>query len=193
MGKIGQAHVTAIGRPKGKGEKDAIPEALAAGTPHELARDLAALVGEAQVFTRALDLVRYASDASPYRYIPQVVVMARNAEDVRAVLTYCRENGRHATFRSGGTSLNGQAQSDDVLIDVRRHFYGMQVEDEGRLLRVRPGTVLAHANAVLARHRRRLGPDPASAQAATIGGVVANNAGGMRCKSSATPTTRCGR
>ena len=95
--------------------------------------------------------------------------------------SYCARTGRHATFRAGGTSLNGQSQSDDILIDVRRHWAGLVVEDGGARLRARPGTILGQANAVLRRVGRRLGPDPASADVATIGGVIANNAGGMRC------------
>ena len=55
------------------------------------------------------------------------------------------------------------------------------VEDGGARLRARPGTILGHANALLRPVGRRLGPDPASADVATIGGVIANNAGGMRC------------
>ena len=46
---------------------------------------------------------------------------------------------------------------------------------------MRPGTVLGHANRVLAPHGRKLGPDPASTDIATVGGVIANNSGGMRC------------
>ena len=130
---------------------------------------------------RVSEPVRYASDASPYRYLPQVVVVPRTIDDVRAILEYCTRTGRHATFRAGGTSLNGQSQSDDILIDVRRHWAGLVVEDGGARLRARPGTILGQANAVLRRVGRRLGPDPASADVATIGGVIANNAGGMRC------------
>jgi len=100
---------------------------------------------------------------------------------VRVILAYCARTGRHATFRAGGTSLNGQSQSDDILIDVRRHWAGMAAEDGGARLRARPGTILNHANAILKPLGRRLGPDPASADVATIGGVIANNAGGMRC------------
>ncbi len=85
------------------------------------------------------------------------------------------------TFRAGGTSLNGQGQSDGILLDVRRHFGGVSVEEEGALARVKPGTVLGHANRVLAPHGRKLGPDPASTEIATVGGVIANNSGGMRC------------
>jgi D-lactate dehydrogenase len=57
----------------------------------------------------------------------------------------------------------------------------MSIEDGGLALRARPGVILGHANAHLRKHGRRLGPDPASIDACTIGGVVANNAGGMRC------------
>ena len=62
------------------------------------------------------------------------------------------------TFRAGGTSLNGQGQTDGILIDVRRHWTGVEVEDEGRRVRVRPGTVLGRANAVLAHTRVGSGP-----------------------------------
>ena len=54
------------------------------------------------------------------------------------ILDYCARTGRHATFRAGGTSLNGQSQSDDILIDVRRHWAGLVVEDGGARLRARP-------------------------------------------------------
>ena len=151
------------------------------GTPAELRADLIALLGKDKVLHRAIDLVRYASDASPYRLTPQVVVLPRTIDDVVNIFRYCRENGRHATFRAAGTSLNGQSQSDDILIDVRRHWYGAKVEDGGRRVRARAGMILGHVNTMLERHGRRLGPDPASSHACTIGGVIANNAGGMRC------------
>ncbi len=160
---------------------DRAPEDLAAGTPQPLRADLSRLLGEDRVLARALDLVRYASDASPYRLLPKAVVRPRHAGEVAAVLGYARQERIPVTLRAAGTSLNGQAQGDGILVDVRRHFTGVGVEDGGALARVRPGTVLAHANRVLARHGRKLGPDPASHEAATIGGVIANNSGGMRC------------
>jgi FAD/FMN-containing dehydrogenase/Fe-S oxidoreductase len=174
-------HVRAIGRPPGPAQDDSVDAARVEGTPAALTSDLVKLIGRDQVLHRISDLVRYASDASPYRYVPQVVVLPRTVDDVRAILAYCVRTGRHATFRAGGTSLNGQSQSDDILIDVRRHWAGMAAEDGGARLRARPGTILNHANAILKPLGRRLGPDPASADVATIGGVIANNAGGMRC------------
>jgi D-lactate dehydrogenase len=160
---------------------DAIPDTLAAGTPKALKTDLIRLLGKGGVLYRAIDLVRYASDASPYRLTPQVVVLPRTPEDIIKIFRYCRESGRHATFRAAGTSLNGQSQSDDILIDVRRHWYGAKVGEDGRYVRARTGMILGHVNSLLERHGRRLGPDPASSHACTIGGVIANNAGGMRC------------
>src|SRR5580693_4678534 len=181
MRKLLTPHVRAIGRPAGPAQDDAVDPAQDEGTASKLRSDLIQLVGQDQVLHRVSDLVRYASDASPYRYLPQVVVLPRTVDDVRAILAYCTRTGRHATFRAGGTSLNGQSQSDDILIDVRRHWAGLAVEGGGQRLRARPGTILGQANVVLRRVGRRLGPDPASADVATIGGVIANNAGGMRC------------
>jgi D-lactate dehydrogenase len=183
MKKLFSPDPTRIGRPEGPPADDAVPEALLDGTPAPLKSALENLLGNGRVLHRVVDLVRYASDASPYRLIPQVVVEAHDADDVAKVLKFCSETGRHATFRAAGTSLNGQAQSDDILIDVRNHFAGIvSIAKDGTQLKARAGTILAHANVHLSCHGRKLGPDPASANVCTLGGVVSNNAGGMRCR-----------
>jgi D-lactate dehydrogenase len=170
-----------IGRPPGPAFPDRAPDSLAAGTPQPLRGELQALLGAERVLHRAIDLVRYASDASPYRLLPAVVVMAHDAGDVGKVLAYARRSGVPVNFRGGGTSLNGQAQTDGIMIDVRRWFSRVNVEDGGTLVRMSGGTLLGLANKLLARHGFKLGPDPASKDIATIGGVIANNSGGMRC------------
>lgn len=181
IGKLLSVDPARIGRFDAPPMGDAIPASLVDGTPGDLKSDLVALLGKENVFHRAIDLVRYASDASPYRLVPQVVVLPRTIDDIVKLFRYCHETGRHATFRAAGTSLNGQSLSDDILIDVRRHWNGGKVEDDGRRVRARPGMILSHVNSMLEPHGRRLGPDPASSAACTIGGVIANNAGGMRC------------
>jgi D-lactate dehydrogenase len=182
MGKLFAVDPTRIGRPDGPALPDAVPEELRHGTPKALREGLEKLLGSGKVLHRLVDLVRYASDASPYRYIPQVVIVAGDVDDVAKTLRYCRENGRHATFRSGGTSLNGQSQSGDILIEVRRNFAGgIAIGESGRTFTARTGVILAHANAHLSRYGRKLGPDPASGHACTLGGVISNNSGGMRC------------
>ena len=179
--KLLSADAARIGRFDSPPQDDAVAASLVDGTPHALKTDLVGLLGKELVLHRAIDLVRHASDASPYRLVPQVVVLPRTTDDIVKLFRYCRETGRHATFRAAGTSLNGQSLSDDILIDVRRHWYGVDVEDAGNRVRARPGTILGHVNAQLQPHGRRLGPDPASSGACTIGGVIANNSGGMRC------------
>jgi D-lactate dehydrogenase len=154
MRKLLAPNTRATGRPTGPPSCDAVPAAMIDGTPAKLRNALVRVLGDKQILHRVIDLVRYAADASPYRLIPQVVVLPRPAADLANLLAYCRENGRHATFRAAGTSLNGQSQSDDILIDVRRNWSGCGVEDGGRRLRSR----LAHANARLRKYGRRLCP-----------------------------------
>ncbi|HEU5062942.1 MAG TPA: FAD-binding and (Fe-S)-binding domain-containing protein [Solirubrobacterales bacterium] len=172
---------TPVPPPPSQPVADRAPDELAAGVAAPLRRELEELLGPDRVLHRVSDLVAYASDASPYRLFPRAVVEARSADDVAAVLRFGRQRDIPVTFRAGGTSLNGQGQSDGILVDVRKHFGGVRVEEDGARARVKPGTILGHANRVLAPHGRKLGPDPASTDTCTVGGVVANNSGGMRC------------
>jgi D-lactate dehydrogenase len=167
--------------PPSQAADDRAPDSLAQGVDRELRRDLEQLLGAERVLHRVSDLVAYASDASPYRLFPRAVVEARDVDDVAKVLRFGRDRSIPVTFRAGGTSLNGQGQSNGILVDVRKHFGGVRVEEDGTRARVKPGTILGHANRVLAPYGRKLGPDPASTDVATVGGVVANNSGGMRC------------
>ena len=165
----------------GEGLSDRAPDWVAHGTPEPLRGELRRALGPSGAATRALDLVRYASDASPYRTIPRAVAIPRDLADVRAVLALARRQRTPIVFRAGGTSLNGQAQGDGILMDVRRHFQDARVEQQGARVRAQPGVLLGRLNRMLVRHGRRVGPDPASTDIACVGGVVANNSGGMRC------------
>ena len=114
--------------PSHAAQRDRAPDGLAAGTPPRLRDDLVELLGADRVLTRPIDLVRYATDASPYRLFPKVVVIARTVEDIRKVLEYARQMKESVTFRAAGTSLSGQAQGNGILVDVRRHWAGISVE-----------------------------------------------------------------
>ncbi|AQZ64643.1 Predicted D-lactate dehydrogenase, Fe-S protein, FAD/FMN-containing [[Actinomadura] parvosata subsp. kistnae] len=148
---------------------------LIAPDPAVLARVEAAVPGIAR--TRASDRLGLAHDASHYLLTPQAVLVPESVEQVAALL----RAGLPLTFRSGGTSLSGQAVSEHLLVDTRRHFRSIEVLDGGARVRVQPGAVLRQVNARLAPYGRKLGPDPASESACTIGGVVANNSSGMTC------------
>jgi len=134
-----------------------------------------------QVLTSPIDRRACAHDASHFLLYPRAVAVPRNAGDVARLLRGCAEAGLGITFRSGGTSLSGQAGTDAVLADVRRYFGGIEVLDGGARVRVQPGVTVNRLNAYLAPYGRQFGPDPASSAACTIGGVVANNSSGMAC------------
>jgi D-lactate dehydrogenase len=161
------------------------PTAAASPTPEQasdLARLLSACVGDpARVTTDVPRRVAAAHDASPYLFTPRAVVRAASAAEVGALMAGARAAGVPLTLRSGGTSLAGQAGGDGILVDVRSHWRTAEVLDDGLRIRLQPGLTVSQANARLARYGRRLGPDPASESACTIGGLVANNSSGMNC------------
>ncbi len=150
--------------------------------PHGLVADLRTCVaGPDQVSDRELDRYARSHDASHFLLRPAAVVVARDAREVGALLAASARQGVPLTFRSGGTSLSGQALTDGVLVDVRRHFREVEVLDDGARVRVQPGVTVAQLNARLAPYGTRFGPDPASETACTIGGALANNSSGMAC------------
>lgn len=166
---------------------DRAPDWVGGRDPEPLRSHLVARLGQDSVRSRALDLIAYASDAGPYRRIPQAVVTPPDVQDVVALMEFASRHKTPLTFRAGGTSLNGQAGSESLLVDVRRHWHRVRLHDRGRRVTVQPGVVLGLVNRMLARHGRKLGPDPASSDIACVGGVLANNSGGMRCGTHADP------
>ncbi|MDR2930618.1 MAG: FAD-binding oxidoreductase [Propionibacteriaceae bacterium] len=134
-----------------------------------------------QVRVEPADLQATSHDASHFLLRPEAVVAPRSADEVSRLLRGASQAGVGLTFRSGGTSLSGQAGTDKVLVDVRRHFTNIEVLDDGAKVKVQPGVTVNQVNARLAPYGRQLGPDPASSRACTIGGVVANNSSGMAC------------
>jgi D-lactate dehydrogenase len=147
--------------------------------PGTLETALADAIGD--VRARATDRLAYAHDASHFVLTPQAVAVPRDAVEVGRLFATSRRTGVPMTFRSGGTSLSGQAVTGGILADTRRHFRRIEVLDDGARVRVGPGATIRQVNARLAAHGRKLGPDPASEGACTLGGVVANNSSGMAC------------
>ena len=120
-------------------------------------------------------------DASHYALLPNAVLYPNDVHEIAAIFRYATKHHEHLTFRSGGTSLSGQSVSDGLLVDTRRNFRDITILNNGAQVRVQPGATVRQVNARLARFGRKLGPDPASEVACTIGGVIANNSSGMAC------------
>lgn len=133
------------------------------------------------VRSRALDRLAAAHDASHYLMTPAAVITVQDTEHLARLVASASAKNVPVSFRSGGTSLSGQASTTALLLDTRRNFRAIEVSGDGGRVRVQPGATVRQVNARLARHRRKLGPDPASEGACTIGGVVADNSSGMSC------------
>ncbi|WP_260624974.1 FAD-binding and (Fe-S)-binding domain-containing protein [Corynebacterium parakroppenstedtii] len=128
-----------------------------------------------------LSRIAQAHDASHYLLVPKGIMRPDSADQVARIMAAADRCNLQVSFRAGGTSLSGQATTDAVMVDTRRRFQDIEVLDNGRKVRVQPGATIQMVNAYLSLYKRRLGPDPASSSACTIGGVVANNSSGMHC------------
>ena len=127
------------------------------------------------------DRLVHAHDASLYRMVPKAVARPENVHDVLKLIAWARQERTGLTFRAGGTSLSGQAVTHGLLVLLGRTWDVLKIENEGATLTCGPALRGGVANAHLAKLQRRIGPDPASIQAACMGGIVANNASGMCC------------
>ncbi len=144
-----------------------------------LARDLRRAVrGEVRfdAGSRAL----YATDASNYRQPPLGVVVPGDVDDVVAAVAVARRHGAPLLPRGGGTSLAGQCCNTAVVIDTSKHLARvLDVDPVRRRARVQPGTVLDDLRAAAGRAGLTFGPDPATHNRCTLGGMIGNNSCGV--------------
>ncbi len=120
----------------------------------------------------------YATDASNYRAVPDLVVVPADAEDLAAAVTLTAAAGAPVTLRGGGTSMAGNAIGG-VVIDASRHVNRiLDIDTDARIAVVEPGVVLTDLLAAALPHGLAFGADPSSASRATLGGMIANNACG---------------
>ena len=123
--------------------------------------------------------VLYSTDASNYQVFPRGVVLPRTDDDVVATLKICAEYGVPIVTRGGGSGLCGQAIGPGVILDMSKYMDKvLKVNAGAREVRVQPGVVLNTLNKQLAALKLQFGPDPASSERATIGGIIGTNATG---------------
>src|SRR5579872_6788035 len=122
----------------------------------------------------------YATDGSNYRQVPIGVVLPRDADDVLAAISVCREFGAPLLCRGGGTSLAGQCCNVAVVLDFTRYMNRiLEIDPAARIARVQPGVVLDHLRNAAEKHHLTFAPDPASHDRCTIGGMIGNNSCGV--------------
>ncbi len=122
----------------------------------------------------------YATDGSNYRQVPIGVVLPRDADDVLATISVCREFDAPLLCRGGGTSLAGQCCNVAVVLDFTKYMGNIvEIDPERRIARVQPGVVLDHLRNAAEKHHLTFAPDPASHDRCTIGGMIGNNSCGV--------------
>ena len=157
--------------------------AIRAAADSDLARALAAIVGERRVLARPGELRAYESDGLPgYQHRPSLAVFPGSREETIAVVRLFAERGVRFVPRGAGTGLSGGALADDVvLLGLHRLRTILSIDpDNGRAV-VEPGVVNSSLSRAAAPYGLHYVPDPSSQTACTIGGNVAENAGGPHC------------
>ncbi len=120
---------------------------------------------------------------SAYRRLPMVVVIPKTLEQVQTTLKLCAQNGVAVVARGAGTGLSGGALplSDGVLLSMARFNRILEIDTENRVARVQPGVTNLSISKAAEPHGLYYAPDPSSQIACSIGGNVAENAGGVHC------------
>lgn len=152
---------------------------LARHAYHKIAR---ALTNEHnEIANDSLTLALYATDASMYQMQPLAVKTPVDREDVLKTIRYCADRKLPLLARGGGTSLTGQSIGEAVILDVSKHMTRvLELNLDEGWVRVEPGLVCSNLNAFLKPYGVHFAPDPATENRANIGGMIANNAAGMR-------------
>ena len=143
--------------------------------------EISAILPKDRIYTDELRTLAWGTDASFYRLTPQVVVRAKDEDEVSVIVKVANKYGLPFTFRAAGTSLSGQSVSDSILIVAGKNWEDYSVAPDAESITLQPGIVGARVNQILKPLGRVFPPDPASIGSAMVGGIVANNASGMNC------------
>lgn len=148
-----------------------------------LFRELREILGADGLLTRPDELYIYSGDASIDRARPPAVTIPADAGQLAAVVATLRRFRRPITGRGAGTGLSGGAVPADraVVVSTARLRRLHELDERSRLVRVDPGLANLTLNRKLARSGFSWAPDPSSQRTCTIGGNIAENAGGPHC------------
>lgn len=141
---------------------------------------LKAILRKDQILDTDLWREIYARDASYFDIKPQCIVRPESVEQVRQIIAAATATGTGVTFRTGGTSLSGQTVGSGIICELRTTMNRYEVRDSGKRIWFEPGITANQVNAHLKAYNTHIGPDPASSQAAMMGGILANNSSGMQ-------------
>ena len=127
----------------------------------------------------AASKILYSTDASMYQIEPLGVAIPKTQDDLQAAVELAAKYKVPILPRGSGSSLGGQAIGEALILDCSRYLDSIiEINPETHSAIVEPGVILSTLNRQAAKHGLMFGPDPASAERATMGGVIGNNATG---------------
>nr|MDO8099330.1 FAD-binding oxidoreductase [Candidatus Njordarchaeota archaeon] len=140
------------------------------------------IVGKDDVSIDETELFAYSLDASNHQGEPWAIVRPESRDEITQILKFCNEHGIPINPRGAGTSLAGQALTykGGIMLDMRKMNKIKEVNIGDRSVVVEPGVVYSKLNEELAKHGYCFPPEPGSAMSCTVGGMVGNNASGIR-------------
>ena len=153
--------------------------------------ELRSVVGSAAVLSEPDELLVYECDGLPqHKYLPRAVVFPSTTEETSAVMRVLAAARVPFTPRGAGTGLSGGALSlnQGVVIELARMRRILKVDEANRIAVVQPGVVNSHVSRAVAHLGLHYVPDPSSQPTCTIGGNIAENAGGIHCLKYGTTT-----
>src|SRR5437868_72295 len=160
-------------------------------TPDAIIEELRDIVGDENVLSEPDELLVYESDGLPqHKHPPRAVVFPESTEETADVLELLQEKGVSFAPRGAGTGLSGGALAINrgVVIELARMRRVLSVDRENQTARVQTGLVNAQLSRAVAPYGLYYVPDPSSQPSCTIGGNIAENAGGIHCLKYGTTT-----
>lgn len=125
----------------------------------------------------------YATDASNYRQVPYGVVLPKSAQDVEKTMEVARRHRLPILSRGGGTSLAGETTNAAIVIDFSKYMNRiLEIDYDAKFARVEPGCVLDDLRDLAEKRTMTFGPDPATHNHNTLGGMIGNNSCGMHAQ-----------
>ncbi|MGQ9841051.1 MAG: FAD-binding oxidoreductase, partial [Anaerolineae bacterium] len=146
-------------------------------------QELKDLLRPGLVITNPIELMTYEQDASLDRGVPDAVVLPRTTADVVKIVQWARRTGTPLIARGAGTGLSGGAVAEHggVIVGFSRMNRLLEFDEVGRSVVAEPGLVNLVLDELAERKGLYFPPDPASGRTATLGGNIAENAGGPHC------------
>ena len=145
-------------------------------------KEISGVVGGAYLLTAEKDMTEFSADATKISHMPDAVVFPENSQQVSRILQLATENGFPVVPRGAGTGMSGGAipVQGGVVLAMNRLNRILSIDRDNLIAKAEPGVITAHLQEAVEALDLFYPPDPASLKVSTLGGNVAECAGGLR-------------